>query len=128
MSKIAITSSNAPKAIGTYSQAIEVGNVLYCSGQIPLHPGSMEMIKGDFEKQVSQCFANLEAICRSRGASINNIVKLTIYICNINDFDIVNRVMKIFFDEPYPARAVVEVTALPKGAQIEIDAIVTLDS
>ena len=122
-----IHSENAPKALGTYSQAVKSGNTLYVSGQIPINPANMQMVDGDFSTQAKQAFANLQAVIKAAGVTMQDALKLTIYLTDLNDFDVVNSVMSTYFAEPYPARACIEVKALPKGARIEIDAIVNTD-
>lgn len=115
----------APKAIGTYSQAIEVGNTIYFSGQIPLDPNTMTLVSQDIHAQIHQVFTNLKMVCEAAGNHLEAIVKLTIYLTDLAHFPIVNEIMATFFHEPYPARTTVQVSALPKEAQIEIDAILT---
>ncbi len=122
--KIAIEA--APAAIGPYSQAIQFGSLLFLSGQIALNPKTMELVNGDIEAQTRQVFKNLSTVAEAGNTSLNNAVKLTIYLTNLNDFNQVNSIMAKYFIEPYPARATVEVSALPKGASIEIDAIIAL--
>lgn len=126
MSKKAITSAHAPGAIGTYSQAVRAGDTLYLSGQIPLHPGTMELIEGDIRAQTHQVFANLAAVAAAAGGGLNDVVKLTVYLADIRDFPIINEVMSEYFSKPYPARAALGVAALPKGAGVEIEAIMHL--
>ena len=121
-----IHTDNAPHAIGAYSQAVKSADTLYVSGQIPMHPRTMTLIEGDFKKQATQAFANLSAIIEAAGATLNDTLKLTIYLTDLNHFDVTNEVMSTFFSKPFPARACIEVKALPKGAHIEIDAIVNL--
>lgn len=116
----------APAAIGTYSQAVLAGNTLYISGQIPLDPKTMTMVSGEFHDQVKQAFQNLKAIVFAANATLSQVVKLQIYLQDMNQFPIVNEVMATFFEKPYPARAVVEVSRLPKDAAIEMDAIVVM--
>lgn len=123
MSKRVIHTNNAPQAIGTYSQAIEHKGMVFVSGQIPLDPGSMEMVDGGIEAQISQVFQNLSALCQAAGGSLDDIVKLTVYLTNMENFQHVNTIMDQYFSSPYPARAAVGVAALPKGAEIEMDAI-----
>lgn len=118
-----ILASEAPAAIGAYSQAVRVGDTLYLSGQIPLHPDSMELVPGGFEAQARQAFRNLCAVIAAAGGVPAQLVKLTIYLRNMDDFPTVNDVMGEFFDEPYPARAAVGVAALPKGAQLEVEGV-----
>jgi reactive intermediate/imine deaminase len=123
-----ITTPNAPAAIGTYSQAVKVGNTVYISGQIPLIPESMELVSESFEAQAVQVFENLKAIAEAAGGSLNEAVKLTILLSDMSHFAKVNEVMARYFDEPYPARAAFAVKELPKSVDIEIDAImVTAD-
>jgi reactive intermediate/imine deaminase len=123
-----ISTSNAPAAIGTYSQAVKVGNTVYISGQIPLIPESMELVTESFEAQAVQVFENLKAIAEAAGGSLNEAVKLTILLSDMSHFAKVNEVMARYFDEPYPARAAFAVKELPKSVDIEIDAImVTAD-
>jgi reactive intermediate/imine deaminase len=126
MSKQIISTSRAPAAIGTYSQATRVGNTIWVSGQIPLDPKTKELVVGDMEVQVRQVFANLQAIVVAAGAGLDDVVKATVYLIDLSHFALVNRVMAEFFHEPYPARAAVGVAALPRGAQIEVECIVAL--
>ncbi|MET0379676.1 MAG: RidA family protein, partial [Spongiibacteraceae bacterium] len=120
-SRTVISTPNAPAAIGPYSQAIKVGDTVYLSGQIPLDPQSMQMVSGDIEVQATQVFRNLGAVAEAAGGSLNDAVKVNISLTDLGDFVRVNDVMKQFFQEPYPARACVQVAALPKGAQVEIE-------
>lgn len=113
-------------AIGTYSQAIQAGNTIYISGQIPLLPESMTLVSQDINQQIQQVMNNLDAVCRHAGGSLDSIVKFTVYLIDLHHFDRVNTIMANFLSEPFPARAVVEVTALPKQSQIEIDAIMVI--
>ncbi|MCK5860097.1 RidA family protein [Abyssibacter sp.] len=122
-----ISTDQAPAAIGTYSQAVQAGNTVYISGQIPLDPVTGAMVEGDFEAQARQVFSNLSAVAEAAGATLQAAVKLTIFLTDLGEFAAVNRVMSEFFSEPYPARAAVEVSALPKGAQVEADAILVLE-
>jgi reactive intermediate/imine deaminase len=123
-----ISTPNAPAAIGTYSQAVKVGNTVYISGQIPLIPETMELVTESFEAQAVQVFENLKAIAEAAGGSLNEAVKLTILLSDMSHFAKVNEVMARYFDEPYPARAAFAVKELPKSVDIEIDAImVTAD-
>jgi reactive intermediate/imine deaminase len=115
---------DAPKAIGPYSQATQVGNFIFLSGQIGLDPSTTELVKGGCEAQLKQVFNNMQAVAAAAGASFNEIVKLTIYLKDLNDFAIVNEMMKEQFQEPYPARTTIQVAALPKGALVELDAII----
>ena len=127
MSKTIIATSEAPAAIGTYSQAVEVNGVVYLSGQIPLDPQTMELVDG-FEAQAHQVFNNLSAVATAAGGSLSDIVKLTIYLTDLSNFPTVNEVMAQHFDEPFPARAAIGINELPKGAQIEIDGILVTDA
>jgi len=122
-----ISTEGAPKAIGTYSQAVKHGNTVYISGQIPLVPETMEVCTGDFPDRVRQAFRNLEAIVAAAGGKLSNVVKLTIYLIDMSVFDQVNAVMSQVWEGEYPARAVVAVAGLPKGVDIEMDAIMVLD-
>jgi reactive intermediate/imine deaminase len=126
MSKQIISTSRAPAAIGTYSQATRVGNTIWVSGQIPLDPKTKELVVGDMEAQVRQVFANLQAIVVAAGASLDDVVKATVFLIDLSHFALVNRVMAEYFHEPYPARAALGVAALPRGAQIEVECIVAL--
>lgn len=125
--KQAIHSDAAPPAVGTYSQAMRAGHMLYLSGQIPLDPVSGALITGDVEQQIVRIFDNITAILTAASANFSQIVKLNVYLTNINHFGLVNSVMTRYFMEPYPARAVIEVSALPKGAEVEIEVIAMLD-
>ncbi|MGB3726513.1 MAG: RidA family protein [Glaciecola sp.] len=126
MSKSIIQTSNAPAAIGTYSQAVKAGNTVYLSGQIPLVPSTMEMVSDNFEAQAVQVFDNIQAVVEAAGGSIANLVKVNIFLTDLGQFATVNEVMARYFSEPYPARAAVQVSALPRQAQIEIDAVMVL--
>ena len=121
-----ISTPQAPAAIGPYSQAIKVGDTVYLSGQIPLDPQTKELIAGDIEAQTTRVFRNLAAVAEAAGGSLNDAVKINISLTDLGDFARVNDVMKQFFAEPYPARACVQVAALPRGAQVEIEAILCL--
>jgi reactive intermediate/imine deaminase len=126
MTKKAIHSDNAPAAIGTYSQAIQAGNLVFLSGQIPLVPTTMEVVDGDFEARARQVFENLEAVTKAAGGGLNDIVKLTIFLTDLGNFATVNSVMESFFEQPFPARAAVGVASLPKGVDVEADAILVV--
>lgn len=126
MSKQIISTDRAPAAIGPYSQAVRVGNTIWVSGQIPLDPGSKEMIAGDIEMQTRQVFDNLKAIVEAAGATLDDVVKANVYLVDLSHFAVVNKVMADYFSEPYPARAAVGVAALPRGAQVEAECIVAL--
>lgn len=126
MSRRAVHTDGAPEAIGTYSQALAVDRTVYLSGQIPLDPESMEIVTGDTRAQVEQVLANLEAVAAAAGGSLGDVAKLTVYLTDLGDFNTVNEVMAEHFREPYPARAAVGVAALPRGARVEIDAVLVL--
>lgn len=117
----------APKAIGTYSQAVKSGSTVYISGQIPLVPETMELVSQDFKEQTTQVFKNLAEITEAAGGNLNDIVKLTVYLTDISHFEKVNEVMATFFEEPYPARVLIGVSALPKQSQVEADAIMVIN-
>ncbi|MEL6868480.1 MAG: RidA family protein [Pseudomonadota bacterium] len=121
-----IQTDQAPGAIGTYSQAIRTGDLLFISGQIPLEPVSMTVVDGDFKTRVRQVFQNLQHVTEAAGGNLSNAVKVTIFLTDMNDFAAVNEVMSEFFTTPYPARAAVGVAALPKGVDVEADAVVAL--
>ena len=122
-----IFTNNAPKAIGPYSQAIQWGDVVFVSGQIPLIPSSGKLNNKTFNDQASQVIDNLEAICEEAGGGLNNILKLTIYLTDLTKFDAVNEIMSKRFSEPFPARATLEISKLPKGVDIEVDAILSIE-
>ena len=126
MSKQTIHSDDAPAAIGTYSQAIRSGDLVFLSGQIPLDPTSMEIVEGDFEARARRVFDNLKAVAGAAGGDLNQVVKLTIYLTDLSNFATINSVMEDYFDQPYPARAAVGVASLPKGVDVEADAILAL--
>lgn len=126
MAKKIIQTDNAPAAIGIYSQAVRAGNLLFISGQIPLIPETMEMVSDEFEAQAIQCFTNLKAVCEAAGSSLDKSVKVNISMTDLSNFATVNSVMERFFNQPYPARAAVGVAQLPKGALIEIEAVIDL--
>ena len=123
-----ITTPEAPAAIGTYSQGVRAGDTVYLSGQIPLDPKSMKLIEGDFEAQARRVFDNLRAVCREGGGDFDRVVRVTVYLTDLGNFAKVNEVMASYFNEPYPARAAVGVASLPRGAPVEIDAIMYLGS
>ena len=127
MKREVIHSDAAPAAIGTYSQAVRCGNTVYLSGQIPLDPGTMEMVTGDIRGQIRRVFENLGAVSQAAGGSLANVVKLNVFLTDLGDFAAVNEVMVEYFTEPYPARAAVGVAALPKRAEVEMDAILRLE-
>jgi reactive intermediate/imine deaminase len=126
MKKEIIFTDKAPKAIGTYSQAVKVNNTVYISGQIPLIPETMEVIDGSVEEQIHQVFKNMQAIIEAAGGSFENVVKLNIFLTDLSNFPTVNQVMAQYFDEPYPARAAIGVKELPKDVPVEMDAILEL--
>lgn len=126
MSKKAIHSDAAPAAIGTYSQAVRSGDLVFMSGQIPLDPQTMEIVDGDFEARARQVFNNLKAVAEASGGDLNQVVKVTIFLTDLNNFAVVNNVMEDFFDQPFPARAAVGVASLPKSVDVEADAILAL--
>ena len=126
MNKTPIHTESAPAAIGTYSQAIQSGNLVFMSGQIPLDPATMEIVDGDFEARARRVFESLKAVSEAAGGSLNQVVKLTIYLTDLDNFATVNAVMSEFFDEPFPARAAVGVKSLPKGVDVEAEAILAL--
>ena len=128
MNRKAITTKEAPEAIGPYSQAVRVGGTIYLSGQIPLVPETMAMVEGDARAQIRQVLHNLEAVARAAGGSLDDIAKLTVFLTDLANFATVNELMTEFFREPYPARAAIGVAALPKGAQVEMDAILVLNA
>lgn len=121
--KQAIQTTNAPEAIGTYSQAVRVGNTVYLSGQIPLDPNTMNLCSEAIDAQISQVFDNLAAVCVAAGGTLNDVVKLTVYLKDLTHTPRVNDAMARYFSEPYPARVALGVSALPRGARVEIDAI-----
>jgi reactive intermediate/imine deaminase len=123
MSKNIISTDKAPQAIGTYSQAVRHQGLVFISGQIPLDPASMEIVPGGIEAQIRRVFDNLSAVCTAAGGSLDDIVKLTVFLTDMGDFPQVNTIMGQYFTAPYPARAAVEVSALPKGVSVEMDAI-----
>lgn len=121
-----ISTDQAPRAIGTYSQAVRVGDTVYLSGQIPLVPATMALVDGGIEEQIRQVFRNLAAVAAAAGGGLGEVVKLTCFLTDLTHFPLVNQVMSEFFQEPYPARAAVGVTALPKDAAVEMDAVLVL--
>ncbi|RMA82067.1 RidA family protein [Umboniibacter marinipuniceus] len=121
-----VSTENAPAAIGTYSQAVKVGNTVYLSGQIPLNPTTMEMVDDSFEAETHQVFKNLSAVMEAAGGSINHIVKLNIFLTDLSHFATVNEIMAQYFEQPYPARAAIGVAQLPKGARIEADGVASV--
>lgn len=126
MTKTIIQTNKAPQAIGTYSQAVKVDRTVYLSGQIPLIPETMLLVEGDIAAQITQVFENLKAVAEATGGSFTDIVKLNVFLTDLADFPVVNQIMGGYFQEPYPARAAIGVAALPKGAAVEMDAIMHL--
>ena len=127
MVKTIIQTDKAPAAIGTYSQAVKIDNTVYISGQIPLDPATMEIVSGGIEAQITRVFDNLTALSEAAGGNLKDVVKLNIFLTDLSNFPIVNETMAKYFSEPYPARAAIEVSALPKGSEVEMDAILALD-
>ena len=126
MLKQVISTENAPKAIGTYSQAVRTGNLVFLSGQIALHPKTGEMVQGDIESEIVQVFENLKAVAEAAGVTLNHAVKIMVYLTDLAHFALVNQVTARYVAEPYPARAAVGVAALPRGARVEVDAILAV--
>ena len=126
MSKQIIHSHHAPVAIGAYSQAVKVGNTVYLSGQIPLDPTTMTMVEGGMDAQIRRVFDNLSAVAEASGGSLNDFVKLNVFLTDLSYFALVNEIMARYFSEPFPARAVVGVASLPRGAGVEMDAVMVL--
>jgi len=126
MSKEPIHTSRAPAAIGPYSQAVRAGNTVYLSGQIPLDPATMELVKGDIRAQIRRVFDNLAAVAEASGGSLANAVRLTVYLTDLTHFPIVNEIMAEYCQKPYPARAAIGVAQLPRGAAVEVDGILVL--
>lgn len=127
MSREIISTDKAPQAIGTYSQAVKAGNTVYLSGQIPLDPQTMELVEGDMRAQIVRVFDNLSAVATAAGGSLADVAKLNVFLTDLSHFPLVNEVMAEYFSEPYPARAAIGVAALPKSAQVEMDAVLELD-
>ncbi len=126
MSKSIIQTDDAPAAIGTYSQAVKAGSTVYLSGQIPLVPSTMTMVSDDFSEQAVQVFENLKAVCTAAGGDMSHLVKVNIFLTDLGHFATVNEIMAKYFNQPYPARAAIGVSQLPKDAQIEIDGVMVL--
>lgn len=126
MAKTPIHSPAAPAAIGPYSQAIRAGNTIFMSGQIPLDPKTMELVKGDIDAQIRQVFDNLAAVAKAAGGSLDDAVRLTVYLTDLAHFPRVNEIMAQYCKEPYPARAAIGVASLPRGAAVEVDGILVL--
>jgi len=126
MTRSVIHTDKAPKAIGPYSQAVRAGNTVWLSGQIPLDPETMELVQGDMRVQATRVFDNLKAVCEASGGNLDNIVKLSIFLTDLQHFSLINELMQQYFSEPYPARAAIGVASLPKGADVEMEAILVL--
>lgn len=126
MTKEIIRTDRAPQAIGTYSQAVKVGSTVYLSGQIPLVPDTMELVSGDIDVHIRRVFDNLQAVAQAAGGSLADVVKLNVFLTDLANFAAVNAAMSDYFSEPYPARAAIGVAALPKDAQVEMDAVMEL--
>jgi len=124
--KATIQTERAPKAIGTYSQAVKAGDTVYLSGQIPLDPATMEMVGGTIDDQIRRVFDNLQAVCEAAGGSLQDIVKLNVFLTDLANFGRVNEIMATYFQQPYPARAAVGVAALPRGAAVEMDGVMVI--
>ena len=127
MQRSVIHTNKAPQAIGTYSQAVQAGNTVYLSGQIPLVPETMEMVEGDMETQIRRVFDNLSAVAEASGGCLADVAKLNIFLTDLGHFPLVNQVMAEYFQEPYPARAAIGVASLPKDADVEMDAVLVLN-
>lgn len=123
-----INTKTAPEAIGTYSQAIQCGDTVYLSGQIPLDPATMQMCSEDIKLQITQVLENLSAVCEAAGGSLAHIVKLNVYLTDLRHFPLINEAMSRYFAAPFPARAAIGVAALPRGAQVEMDGVMVLSS
>ena len=123
MTRQIISSPDAPKAIGPYSQAVRAGHTVYCSGQIPLDPATGELVAGNFETQARRVFDNLQAVARAAGGSLDEAVRVTIYLTDLGKFPLANAVMAEYFSEPYPARVTIGVASLPRGAEVEVDCV-----
>ena len=126
MQKLVIQTDTAPQAVGPYSQAVRAGDLLFISGQIPLDPQDQQMVAGGIVEQIEQVFKNLSAVCVAGGGSLDQLVKVNVYLTDLSHFGEVNTIMAKYCREPYPARAAVQVSALPKGAQVEIEAVMAL--
>ena len=127
MPRIAIHTDQAPAAIGPYSQAVRAGSTVYLSGQIPLDPATGELVAGDIQAQARRAFDNLRAVCEAAGGSLEQVARLGLYVTDLSDFAAVNAVMAEYFDAPYPARSTIQVSALPKAAAFEVDAVLVLE-
>ncbi|MFN5746445.1 MAG: RidA family protein [Methylococcaceae bacterium] len=128
MARQIITTDQAPKAIGTYSQAVKVGDTVYLSGQIPLDPTTMTLVEGGIDAEIRRVFDNLKAVAEAAGGSLADSVKLNVFLTDLAHFTQVNTIMAEYFSEPYPARAAIGVAALPRGAAVEMDAVLVLDT
>lgn len=126
MGRQIIQTDQAPKAIGTYSQAVRAGDTVYLAGQIPLDPATMDLVPGDMAAQIRRVFDNLQAVARAAGGELSDVVKLNVFLTDLGHFPLVNQVMADYFEEPYPARAAIGVAALPKGAAVEMDAVMVV--
>ena len=126
MSREIIATTKAPQAIGTYSQAVKCGNTVYLSGQIPLLPDTMELVEGDIAAQIRRVFDNLQAVAEAAGGSLKDVAKLNVFLLDLANFPVVNEIMAEYFSQPYPARAAIGVAALPRAAQVEMDAVLEL--
>lgn len=128
MGRTIIHTEKAPAAIGTYSQAVKIGNTVYLSGQIALNPETMEMVEGDISNRIHRVFQNIEAVCQAAGGTLQDIAKLNIYLTDLANFATVNEIMAEYFQQPYPARAAVGVAQLPKATDVEVDAVLIVNS
>lgn len=126
MNRSAISTDRAPRAIGPYSQAMRAGDTVYLSGQIPFRPDTMELVEGDIAEEARQVFTNLKAVCEAAGGDLSSLVRVGIYLTDLGDFEAVNAVMAEVFAQPYPARSTIQVAALPRGARVEVDAVMVL--
>jgi reactive intermediate/imine deaminase len=126
MQRQIIHTPDAPKAIGTYSQAVRTGNTVYISGQIPLDPATGQLVSGDIEAEIRRAFENLQAIAKAAGGSLDDAVKLSVFLTDMSHFSKVNEIMATFFREPYPARAALGVAALPRGARVEVECVLSI--
>lgn len=127
MTRQIIQTDQAPQAIGTYSQAVKTGSTVYMSGQIPLDPQSMELVESDMQGQIRRVFDNLSAVAAAAGGTLNHVAKLNVFLTDLSHFALVNEIMADYFQQPYPARAAIGVASLPKGAAVEMDAILELE-
>jgi len=126
MSRTIISTPDAPQAIGTYSQAVKCGNTVYVSGQIPLHPKTGELVSSNMDAEIRRVFDNLKAIINAAGGEFSHVAKLNVFLTDLKHFALVNQIMSEYFSQPYPARAAIQVAALPKGATVEMDCVVEL--